>query len=181
MGYGLMNGFINHLYTPLRTTSNYSTTANLPVHKLLHTKSSPACSVFNSRSLATASNSGDSSAPCAQILSSQPPKQNSNQNWLLTTIRLVAIWHQPSSLLFTGWLSTDYSLGCQSQSQSHIATDGQSVSKSWCWAPSGAYDQIFITVWQLRSCFFFCGAPSLTRGQVYVLSESLPALVSHLL
>jgi hypothetical protein len=37
------------------------------------------------------------------------------------------------------------------QSQSHIANDGQSVSKSWCRAPSGAYDQIFITVWQLRS------------------------------
>jgi hypothetical protein len=31
-------------------------------------------------------------------------------------------------------------------SQSHIATDGQSVSKSWCQAPSGAHDQIFITV-----------------------------------
>jgi hypothetical protein len=47
----------------------------------------------------------------------------------------------------------------QSQSQSHIATDGQSVSKSWCRAPSGAYDQIFITVWQLRSCFFFVERP----------------------
>jgi hypothetical protein len=43
------------------------------------------------------------------------------------------------------------------QSQSHNATDGQSVSKSWCRAPSGA-------VWQLRSCF--CGAPSLTGGRV---------------
>jgi hypothetical protein len=31
--------------------------------------------------------------------------------------------------------------------------DRQSVSKSWCRAPSGAHDQIFITVWQLRSCF----------------------------
>jgi hypothetical protein len=34
-----------------------------------------------------------------------------------------------------------------------MATDGQSVSKSWCRAPSGAHDQIFITVWQLRSSF----------------------------
>jgi hypothetical protein len=41
----------------------------------------------------------------------------------------------------------------QSQSQSHIATDGQSVSKPLCRAPSGAHDQIFIMVWQLRSCF----------------------------
>jgi hypothetical protein len=43
----------------------------------------------------------------------------------------------------------------QSQSQSHIATDGQSVSKSWCRAPFEAYDQIFSTVWQLRSCFLW--------------------------
>jgi hypothetical protein len=55
----------------------------------------------------------------------------------------------------------------QSQSQSHIATDGQSVSKSWCRAPIWAHDQIFITVWHLRSCY--CGAPSLTRGQVCLL------------
>jgi hypothetical protein len=30
--------------------------------------------------------------------------------------------------------------------------------------PSGAYDRILITVWQLRVCWF--GAPSLTRGRV---------------
>jgi hypothetical protein len=40
-------------------------------------------------------------------------------------------------------------------SQSHIATDGQSVSKTWCRAPSVACDQIFNTVWQLRSCFLW--------------------------
>jgi hypothetical protein len=33
-----------------------------------------------------------------------------------------------------------------SQSQSHIATDGHSVSKSWCRTPSGDHDQIFITI-----------------------------------
>jgi hypothetical protein len=51
-----------------------------------------------------------------------------------------------------------------SQSQSYIATDGRSISKSWYRVPSGAHDQIFIIVWQLRSCF--CGAPTLTRGRV---------------
>jgi hypothetical protein len=51
-----------------------------------------------------------------------------------------------------------------SQSQSHIATDRQSVSKFWCRAPSGTHDLIFITLWQLRSCF--SEAPSLTRGRV---------------
>jgi hypothetical protein len=41
-------------------------------------------------------------------------------------------WH-PESRLFT-----------LCQSQSHIATDGQSISKSWCRAPSGAHDQVFL-------------------------------------
>jgi hypothetical protein len=55
----------------------------------------------------------------------------------------------------------------QSQRQSYIATDGSSISESWCRSPSGAHDQIFIIVWQLQSCF--CGAPSLTRGRVCLL------------
>jgi hypothetical protein len=33
--------------------------------------------------------------------------------------------------------------------------------------PSGAYDEIFISLGQLRSCF--CGVPSLTRGRVCLL------------
>jgi hypothetical protein len=32
-------------------------------------------------------------------------------------------------------------LNLMKQSQSHIATDGQSVCLSWCRAPSGAYEQ----------------------------------------
>jgi hypothetical protein len=59
-----------------------------------------------------------------------------------------------------------------------MATDGQSISKSWCRAPSGAHDQIFVIVWQLRSCF--CEAPSLTRGQVCLLYMLL-ALASAVL
>jgi hypothetical protein len=56
-------------------------------------------------------------------------------------------------------------------SLSHIAIDGQSVCLSWCWALSGAHDQILVTVWQ----FLFCpwGAPSLMRGWVCLLSESV--------
>jgi hypothetical protein len=43
------------------------------------------------------------------------------------------------------------------------------VSKSWCWAPCGAHEQIFITVWQLRSCF--CGGGPLWReeGSVFCI------------
>jgi hypothetical protein len=49
------------------------------------------------------------------------------------------------------------------QSQSHIATDGQSVSMSWCRAQSGTFDQRFFFS-MLLSCLL--GAPSLTRGRV---------------
>jgi hypothetical protein len=50
------------------------------------------------------------------------------------------------------------------QSQSYIATDGQSISKSWCRAPSGAHDSYSLTV----SVLFF-GSPSLTRGRACLL------------
>jgi hypothetical protein len=58
--------------------------------------------------------------------------------------------------------------------QSHIATDGQSVSKSWCRAPSGAHDQIFITVWLLRSSFLR-GALSNERTGLSFVYAALPA------
>jgi hypothetical protein len=41
--------------------------------------------------------------------------------------------------------------------------------------PSGAYDQIFITVWRLQACW--CVALSLTRGRVCHLPESQSAVV----
>jgi hypothetical protein len=47
-----------------------------------------------------------------------------------------------------------------SQSQSHIATDGQSVSKSWCRAPSGTHDQIFSYCYLTVTVFFLWGALS---------------------
>jgi hypothetical protein len=104
-GFELVNGYNDHLHIPLETTSNYSAIGNL------HTYKSPqqplrrfaACSFFISRSLVTALNKGDSSASRAQILSSQPHVQNST----LKIPRLLAILHQPPSLLFTRWLSTN--------------------------------------------------------------------------
>jgi hypothetical protein len=45
---------------------------------------------------------------------------------------------------------------------------GQSVSKSWCRAPSGAHDQIFITVWQLRSCFLWGALSGMRTGLSFV-------------
>jgi hypothetical protein len=86
--------------------------------------------------------------------------QLSTDNWL--SPRLAAISHQPPNFLFTGWLTTE--LYCKSKSH----CNWRSVSQSWCRAPSWAHDQIlFITVWQLRSCF--CRTLSLTRGWVCLL------------
>jgi hypothetical protein len=52
----------------------------------------------------------------------------------------------------------------QSQSQSYVMTDGKLVSLSWCQAPFGTQDQIFVAVRQLKVCW--CGAHSLMRGWV---------------
>jgi hypothetical protein len=84
-----------------------------------------------------------------------------NSFWI-TNLSLYFFWISDWSLASSLLLLNTTACQCQSQSHSHIATDGRSVSKSWCRAPFGAHDQIFITVWQLR----FCGAPSLTRGRV---------------
>jgi hypothetical protein len=80
-GFGLMNGFTDHLNTQLGTTSNYSATANLYNSQITITlaKPFPACCVFTSRFLATDSNSGDSSTSRSQVLSSQPPVQKSTE------------------------------------------------------------------------------------------------------
>jgi hypothetical protein len=51
---------------------------------------------------------------------------------------------RPETRLFSSRL-LDYCsiyLVTSGQSQSHIPTDGQSISKSWCRAPCGAHDQI---------------------------------------
>jgi hypothetical protein len=58
-----MNGFTDHLYTRLVSASNYNATTNLCDSKIATAPVSlfPACCV-TSRLLATASNSGDSSA-----------------------------------------------------------------------------------------------------------------------
>jgi hypothetical protein len=50
-----------------------------------------------------------------------------------------------SALKFRSW-QVDFSKLNSIQSQSNIVTDSQLISKSWCRAPSGAHDQIFINV-----------------------------------
>jgi hypothetical protein len=62
-------------------------------------------------------------------------------------------------------------------SQSHIATDGQSVCLSWCRAPSGAQDQILITVCQLLSCPWEGALSDESTGLSFV---SQPAVLGQL-
>jgi hypothetical protein len=73
-----------------------------PLITTAHAKPFPACFIFFGPSLTTASNSGYSSASRAQVLSSQPPMQNSTLNWQLTTngvapvVFLITTLHGPS-------------------------------------------------------------------------------------
>jgi hypothetical protein len=59
----------------------------------------------------------------------------------------------------------------QSQSQSHVTTDGRSVSQLVYRAHSGTCDQILLCVRKLLSCI--CGVSSMTTGQVCNLSFSI--------
>jgi hypothetical protein len=59
-----------------------------------------------------------------------------------------------------GTLSCHWHLKYWNLSQSHIATDSQSVSKSWCRAPSGTHDQIFSYYYLTVTVLFFWGALS---------------------
>jgi hypothetical protein len=79
---GVSNGewiYCSLMHTQLVTTSNYSATANLHNSQItaVTTKHFQACCVLASRSLASASSSGNSSASRTQALSSQPSVENS--------------------------------------------------------------------------------------------------------
>jgi hypothetical protein len=77
---------------------------------------------------------------------------------------LTWFWFTNRSLLLRlPWTTTVLRVPSFCQSQSHNA-----VCLSWCRAPSGDHDQIFILVCKLLSCPY--GASSLTRGRVCHLS-----------
>jgi hypothetical protein len=147
----------------------YSTIANFHTIHITAAHAEPfhSAAVSTSRSVVMASNSRDSSTAQTKSSFHRFPCNWLSYNYKWLTSRWAAISHKlPSVLLPTDfhWLLIKLS----SQSQSHIATDGQSVSKSWCRAPSGTHDQIF-GYYCLTVTVLFLGAPSLTGGRVCFL------------
>jgi hypothetical protein len=63
-----------------------------------------------------------------------------------------------------------------SQSLSHVTTDGQSGSTSWCRTPSGSHDQIFVYCWTITVVSLW-GALSDERSGLLIVSQSLHYLV----
>jgi hypothetical protein len=77
---------------------------------------------------------------------------------------LTAAWIADWSLLCMLWISHSSRIQSEFESESYVATDGQSVSLSWNKAPIWGLWPDFISVWQLRVCW--CEALSLMRGRV---------------
>jgi hypothetical protein len=130
-----------------------------------HPKTFPACSVFTRRFLVTASNNGyysasvfkfslkDGSLPIAY---SSDSRSNLFYDWQFTTNFLAS-----SPLKCT--TTVPYSQKVKLMLRLTVSRPVYLAIKH----PSGAYDQIFITVRQLRVCW--CGALSLTSGRVWRL------------
>jgi hypothetical protein len=77
-GFGMVTRFVDHFTTRLGTINNYGAIANLNNLQITaaNTKSSPACCAFTSRSLATASSSGDSSTSRSHAIPGWPPSHD---------------------------------------------------------------------------------------------------------
>jgi hypothetical protein len=128
----------------LTTSTHHSKLQVISAVAILHTspittppaKTFSACCVFTSRSLATASNSGDSSASLVQVLSSQIPVQNSTLNRQPTTNCQAGGYFTPTFLYSFHRLSPD---NCQldystisSQLPLQSSTDWLSPFSPWC-------------------------------------------------
>jgi hypothetical protein len=78
-------------------------------------------------------------------------------NFFLTSPKVCTLI---KNVLFYLQLSVVTNLSCVHicvYSQSHVTTDDQSISPSWCRGPSGSHDRILISVWHLLFCR--CRAP----------------------
>jgi hypothetical protein len=60
------------------------------------------------------------------------------------------------------------------QSQRHVATDGQSVSKSWFQGSCGSHDRIFISVHIYEYCFIDFTEKTQNQIDGWVVESSMP-------
>jgi hypothetical protein len=141
-GFELEIGFIDHFNTWLVTALIIAPSLISTLYKSLqHTPSLFSLLCLPSRSLVTSSNSGYS---LAFALTSLPAGSRLHRLSLLFSGSLTAEQNLSLSLMLRPTVSWPVCLGIKH--------------------PSGAYDQIFVTVRQLR--VWSCGALSLTRGRV---------------
>jgi hypothetical protein len=116
-GSGLVNGFIDHLYTRHGTTSTYNAIADLHTLPFTIARTKSSQSAFTNRFLVMLL-----TMEILQLLwSRRCPLANTQQ------FNYSSISSQPSLQNLTKLI--------QSQSQSYVTTDGQSASLSWCQAP----------------------------------------------
>jgi hypothetical protein len=111
------------------------------LYKSLHAKSSPACSVFTSRCLVTALNSGDSSA--SALMSSLSGECRATE--MSTELQRHLFCLHCRAQLSTDWVESSLMLP-------------STISRPVCLGinhPSGAYNQIFIYV--RHFCICWCG------------------------
>jgi hypothetical protein len=101
-----------------------------------------------------------------------------NYNYVLhcyTFTQLTIFTIQYSILVLTSsHIHTSLRNSTVSRSRSHLTTDGQSVSKSWCRAPSGAHDQIYITLYLTITVLLLWGALSDERTGLSFVNAAGP-------
>jgi hypothetical protein len=90
---------------------------------------------------------------------------------MLETVVVAWIPNISYTLRMSRYLDTEQCWRFEYRSRSHITTDGQSASSSWCLAPLGAGDNYFL--------YFSCRAPSLVRGRVCILQCNDASSISN--
>jgi hypothetical protein len=154
-------------YTRLGTTSNYSAIANLHTLQFTdaNTKSSPACTVFNSRFLVTDVNSWDSSFSRAQVLLVQRISRNRTPSIPNSTIA-------PSLLSLTCWAQqncqpSNPSIPSESESESELLYPWRFTARQFVLATSLLRLTTSNFIFQLNICSYSpYVTSSMTRGWV---------------
>jgi hypothetical protein len=162
-GFGLVNGFIDHVYRRLVSTSRYSTTANLYNSQITTApaKPFPACSSFIICSLAMASNIGDLQL---HALTSSLRRFLYRTDWVAPVVFRVTSWHGGGKLL----LGPTIALGpvlwlCLMAS---------------CWSPCHFFSALEVFTAASSLGTFSCTAMASTSDEVGSLLSRQPSVAS---